>query len=693
MLVNPLFTEARRALERGDLAYAEHCSGQLLQLLPENADVWLLTGDILEARERFESAIEFFTRVQRQHSKDPAIHVRLGQCLARAGRADEAAKSFRKALKLKPVFMPALGSLGLLALQAGQFDEASMYFERILKINPGDVSSWLNLGNVRFEQQRWGEAEKCFARVTALAPDFAGAYNNLGNVLVQQGRYAEAAASYRRSTELGPENAEFWLNLGDVLHGLRDWEGAEAAYERALNLNPRHDQSYRQIGKLMLDLHRPSDAVHYYRRLLGITSGTRDIWIAMAKGYLDAAQSGAGFSRKALEGIGGEPIGLAGSRRAAAMESLKCSECALRLKLNDPDALCNKGAALRLLDRLDEVEETCRAVIANQANYAQAHFDLSSLLLSRSRFLEGWKNYPWRMKLHNVPSALPEIPAGLPELPVPLDFTRGTIPTNLAGKRILVVWDQGIGDEVFFTRFLPLLKAQGAWVAYWPSSKIRSVLGRVDSLDMLVDKSSIPAPIDMIVTIGDLPCLLAEANAQPPIALIPKDARVQALREALMPPYAGKPLLGVTWRAGWGKHGGVAAGMNKQVLPGKLGQCLAAWKGEFVILQRDPRPEEIREFEEAIGRPAIDASELNDDLEGMLALLALLEDYVGVSNTNMHLRAGLGLRARVLVSHPADWRWMAEGASSPWFPDFLLYRESLDTGWDEVLARLARDIA
>jgi hypothetical protein len=87
-----------------------------------------------------------------------------------------------------------------------------------------------------------------------------------------------------------------------------------------------------------------------------------------------------------------------------------------------------------------------------------------------------------------------------------------------------------------------------------------------------------------------------------------------------------------------------------------------------------------------------DLSATNDDLERMLALLAVLDEYVGVSNTNMHLRAGIGLTARVLVPHPPEFRWMAAGDRSPWFPGFGVYRQRVDRDWTEALARLAADL-
>jgi len=109
-------------------------------------------------------------------------------------------------------------------------------------------------------------------------------------------------------------------------------------------------------------------------------------------------------------------------------------------------------------------------------------------------------------------------------------------------------------------------------------------------------------------------------------------------------------------------------------------------------LQRQPRVEEQETLRAALGAPLHDASAANDDLEDALALLHLLDEYVGVSNTNTHLRAGTGRAARVLVPWPAEWRWLAGGARSPWFPAIPLYRQSEDGRWDEALQRLRSDL-
>jgi hypothetical protein len=154
------------------------------------------------------------------------------------------------------------------------------------------------------------------------------------------------------------------------------------------------------------------------------------------------------------------------------------------------------------------------------------------------------------------------------------------------------------------------------------------------------------------------------------------------------------PYIGVTWRAGTApeEQNSISWVLYKTIGVSTLAATLKRASGTVLVLQRKPIGGEIDAFSAALGRPAHDLSALNEDLESMLALLALIDDYVGVSNTNMHLRAAVGKTARVLIPAPAEWRWMQSGRSSPWFPGFSLYRQSLQGSWDSALRTLKRDL-
>ena len=192
-----------------------------------------------------------------------------------------------------------------------------------------------------------------------------------------------------------------------------------------------------------------------------------------------------------------------------------------------------------------------------------------------------------------------------------------------------------------------------------------------------------------------LPACASGPDSYPPsltIAPLPERLNAICLRLAAAGP---APYLGLTWRAGVPprEQGAAGWGPYKAATVSAFAQSISGFPGTLLALQRAPVPGEIEAFAQAAGRPVHDFTDLNDDLEGMLALLALIEEYAGVSNTNMHLRAVAGKTARVLLPAPAEWRWLHSGDASPWFPGFSLYRQNNDGDWAPAWAALTRDLA
>jgi ADP-heptose:LPS heptosyltransferase len=138
------------------------------------------------------------------------------------------------------------------------------------------------------------------------------------------------------------------------------------------------------------------------------------------------------------------------------------------------------------------------------------------------------------------------------------------------------------------------------------------------------------------------------------------------------------PRVALTWRAGTVTPGPVRT-QSKRVPAEVLAAQLAGRDATHVSLQRRPEAGEREALERALHAPVHDAADANEDLEEVLAWLALVDDYVGVSNANTHLRAGLGRPMQVLVPFPPEWRWGVSGESSPWFPGATLRR--LPSSW------------
>ncbi len=358
-------------------------------------------------------------------------------------------------------------------------------------------------------------------------------------------------------------------------------------------------------------------------------------------------------------------------------EAMACYREALHVKPDHANARYNLGHVLKALGRFSEAIDCYHQTLAIEPKHANCHYSLATIELSLGHFAQGWNHYRYRpaMRGHNAPAIPPCLPAAL------------------AGQSVSLLSEQGLGDEMFFLRFIPRLQERGAGpITYYRAGrKLVPLLTRAHVMDHIAKPHDSPEPNDGAIPIGELPRLLEMERIEqiPPVLMLaPMPASVEAMRarlHVLGPP----PYIGVTWRAGTPDE---ELALYKACPLSRLAVALGNVTATVLVLQRHPAPGEIEAFTQALGRPVHDLSSLNKDLEQMLALLAQIDDYIGVSNTNMHLRAGAGKTAKVLVPAPPEWRWMAEGRESPWFPGFTVYRQGYDGNWEEAFDMLGADL-
>ncbi|MDP8566378.1 tetratricopeptide repeat protein [Methylophilus aquaticus] len=261
------------------------------------------------------------------------------------------------------------------------------------------------------------------------------------------------------------------------------------------------------------------------------------------------------------------------------------------------------------------------------------------------------------------------------------------------GTRILIKRDMGLGDELSYLRYMPWLAQAGMVVDYWCGKKLKPILERTGLFHRVI-ADSVPPPAaedyDLTFIVNEVPLASEQLGAPeiaPALPLSPDPALVSKWRAWLAEQGPG-PYIGLNWRAGLGVHGNVNifAKLAKSIDADLLSQALNGINATFISLQRNVMADDVKAFEQALGARLHDAASLTDDLDDLLALLSLLDENIGVSNTNMHLRAGLDMGSRVFVQFAdGDWRWGLEGDSSPWFAQSQVYRQTPERAWQPPL--------
>ena len=445
-----------------------------------------------------------------------------------------------------------------------------------------------------------------------------------------------------------PDYAEAHSNLGNTLKGLGRLEEAVASYRTAVALKPKFAEAHSNLGVVLADQGKPDQAVAAHRKAIVL-------WPDYAEAYSN--------------------LGGALADQGKPDEAVAAYRKAIALKPDLAVAHSNLGVALKQHGKLEDARAALDRALAIDPGHAGAAFARAEVHLLHGDFAAAWSGYMARPSMERAGA----------------ECHREPLEPDLSGKRLLVLKDQGLGDEIFFLRFAPRLKARGASIAYRADPKIAAMVGRLPFIDRLAGPESGHGTFDLVLSVGDLPYLLGmtEAHDIPPsveLSVLPeRSAEMRARLDGLGPP----PYIAVTWRAGLQKRNR----LSKIAPLERLAAALQAVKGTVVVVQRNPAAGEVGEFAAALGRDAHDLTALNEDLEAMLALVDLLDDYVCVTNTNFHLRAVRGRAGRVLVPQPPEFRWMAEGDESPWFPGTRVYRQTADGGWDQAFAALERDLA
>ncbi len=646
----------------------------------DGAHIRLLAGSAALRSGAPETAVAHLHRATELAPNDPQTWSALGAALIESHQPQAALAPLQRALDLAPQHPQALFNLAAAQIQQGQKEAAWGSYQVLLQHHPDHLGVLEQLIRLGIELQRSTESVDAFRRLQQRAPGRAAPLTlPLLEALSEQGN-EETLRSL-----LPQQDYDTQLHLGNRFLERGDTQAAQDIYQCLTQSHPQRPEAFNNLAIVLGRQGREKDGIALLQKALEHHPHAPELHATLAALQLDADQ-----------------IETAEARARQALEQ-------------DPsrtDARATLAAALQRQQRHDEAEQLLKTALQEHPSYTPLWYNLGTLLMDRGQTQEGlaafekalsldphhrdaranlgfaqlllgqfdqaWGNYFHRARHIDIPDAL-----------TPIEPQR-----DHHGLKVLLTRSQGLGDELFYLRFAPALRAQGAHLSYrtHSGSKLIPLLQRSGLFEEIIEDERTPATgFDIIYAVDDLPLILGAGTGDhpPPLALAADNDKrrhwTQRLSELGPPPY-----LGLTWRAGSREHNhGIHRFLYKEIPLEALAPVARRWPGTVLSLQRQPEKSETEHLARLSQRPIHDLSRINDDLEDALALLDLLDAYVGVSNTNIHLLAGLGKGAHVLIPHPSpDWRWMAQGDISPWFPGFNIYRQQADGKWTAALNAL-----
>jgi hypothetical protein len=350
----------------------------------------------------------------------------------------------------------------------------------------------------------------------------------------------------------------------------------------------------------------------------------------------------------------------------------------LERKPDYADAHNNLGIAYAELGRFDEAVASYTRCLKARPNHVDAHMNRALTWLRKGDYAQGWAEYEWRWKkrsLTNRPLIMPQW-NGFP----------------LAGRRILLITEQGLGDTLQFVRFCPLLKRQGAGeVILECPEKLIKLLSRSPGIDHLIPQGKPLPDYDVYCPLMNVPGLTATSVEAIPADvpyIFPDPELVERWKHEL----AGEPGLkvGINWQ-GNPKY----AGDRHRSVPLTTYEPLARIPGvRLFSLQKNAGLEQLDALKGKF--PVVELGRRLDETTGPFldtaAVLVNLDLFITSDTAVAHLAGALGVPVWMPLSTTPDWRWMTHREDNPWYPTMRIFRQSEHMVWGPVFERMATEL-
>jgi len=635
---------------------------------------------------KYKSAAGICQSIIKKQKNNVDAYNLLGIIQDKLGKRNDAIASFKKALKLLPENTEILNNLGTTHLDLHELEKAKKCFTKALSINENQAESHYNLGNVYYQEDNKEEAKKEYIRSAELAPTHAKALNNIGSICQSEDDFENAEKYYNLALHSNPNFIDALYNLSGISIDRKNWKQAQQQLTKLLSIDENHVRGNYFLGLAHFNLDKyANNSLPFYLKSFSLDNQQVDVGnaIAVAYHYLCDYDNAFKYLDITIElkpdfADAYNTKGLVYFETSNINKAIEFYTQAIELKPNYAEAYNNLGYTYKVLEEYDLAIQQFQKAISIRPEFASALNNLSLTELVLKKFDSAWHHYRYRpsLKPNNAP------------------FCPDSLPSTLQNKNIYIIKDQGIGDEIFFLRFLPQLASAGANISYKTDKKLIPLLEKTCLFHTITDSDLDKSQFDITCSVGDLPYLtrcFSENLIPQPLPLVNNTQQLAQLQKVFSD-FGPPPYIGLTWRAGGIQNNKKSGSYYKTIDIPTFCEFSSCFNGTFVSLQRNPQQEELDEIANLLQDPILNISPLNENLEQMLCALEIIDHYITMSNTNVHLRESLNKPSHILVPTPPEWRWLANGSTSLWMPNSNIYRQQKNGDWQTALTQFQNDI-
>lgn len=271
-------------------------------------------------------------------------------------------------------------------------------------------------------------------------------------------------------------------------------------------------------------------------------------------------------------------------------------------------------------------------------------------------------------------------------------------PEDLRKKRVLVIGENGLGDEILTAACLPELQSACGHVMWRCNAKLKSLFQHSFPGVEFISANDFNPKVDGTIysweLIGRFRRTLEMFKWTTSGEFAPY-LKAGLARETLAAQYrsGALPLVGLAWRSeggGPGKSCDLKSVLGWAKFFDRLRGC-----ARFISLQYGDTLDDINFARWKYGVEIYQDQSIDtcNDLDSVAAQVSALDYVVSISTTVVHLAGALGVPGWVLLKYKPYPHWRTGERVCPWYPTVRPVRQKCPGEWDSNIERVANELA
>jgi len=586
------------------------------------------------------------------------------------------------------------------AHSANDLDVAEYLYLKILNKYPKESKTLFLIGTLYIQKKIYTQAIKFLLDALNVDSKNDHILMNLGVAYKESHNYKESEKSFTRSLNLNPHNTDTLNNLGSLYLNQREYELAIKYFNQAMAINPKNDSYILNLAEALACNGEFKKSIEY---LLQINASSKFFFESQvklfniffkSKNYENCINLGAELIKKQLDKDTLSSV-LHNLIHAAIElgDFKKAKSFFLKLSLDDDNYLFNKAQIDAAEGAIDQAISGYKTLIKDKKNQTQSLHNLGLIYSRKKDITKAINSFKDALNINpNLSNS--KIILGMLQLgqcdfklgwPNFLSYTQTPIydypflknktiwKGQKVDKPILIMLDQGIGDQIFYASMLNRLDAFNRYICI-TDTKLKELFTKSFSKSIQFTSQDKVSSVDFDFYVRG--SHLAELYIKEKSDLKQQIPYLKANKLS----FKDKKIIGISWYSKnklMGRHRSIDLKILIKKLKHKTNNFLNLQYGDF---QKEIEKISIKEKIKFVDSSSID---IFNDIQGLSSLIMACDEIYTIDNTTAHLAAALGVKVNLLLPydhHANTWYWINDShKKSLWYPNVTILEAQIDS--------------